>query len=777
MSKRVIGLVGNPNCGKTTLFNLLTGSRQRVGNWPGVTVDRKEGQYRDGDLEVSVVDLPGIYSLDVLQEESALDEKVARDYILSGQAQLFINIIDASNLERNLYLTTQLLEMQVPLLIVLNMMDVATDLGIEIDASALSRRLGCPVVPVVAVRGKALETLRERIRRLLEQTRIATTRVAYAPAIEAAVDELVSIQGSVVHEGRQLDTRWLSLKLLEGDVPSVRLASPAAVQRLPELLARIEHETGEEADILIADSRYGFINAISQDIVRRTTRLRRSISDRIDQLVLNRLLGIPIFLGMMYLMFMFTINVGGIFVDFFDQLGALLFVDGLAAVLERLHSPDWLSTLLANGVGGGLQIIATFIPIIGCLYLFLSFLEDSGYMARAAFVMDRLMHFIGLPGKSFVPLLVGFGCNVPAIMATRTLDSERDRFLTVAMNPFMSCGARLSVYALFVAAFYPSGGHDVVFALYLVGIAVAILTGYVLKKTLLGGEATPFIMELPPYHLPTAKSVLLRTWDRLKSFMFGAGKAIIGVVVVLSFLNNLGRDGSFGHENSQDSILSDIGRAITPVFSPLGITPDNWPATVGIFTGIFAKEAVVGTLNALYTQVAASDAGAASAVESKPFDFLEGLKAAAATIPENALEALGTYADPFKLQTVGDADALAEEGTSDVSIGAMVSRFDGGIGAFAYLLFVLLYIPCVAATAAIYRETHWRWAAFVVAWTTGIAYAVATLYYQAATFARHPESSLMWIGGLTALFVVVVVLLWTVGRRGEALGPPVPMKS
>jgi ferrous iron transport protein B len=772
---RIIGLVGNPNCGKTTLFNLLTGSRQRVGNWPGVTVDRKEGRYRDGELDISVVDLPGIYSLDVLQEQSALDEKVARDYILSGDAQLFINIVDASNLERNLYLTTQLLEMQVPLLIVLNMMDVAADQGVEINADALSRRLGCAVVPIVAVRGKDLEVLKRRIRGLLEQHRIPKTRVAYAPAIETAVDQLVRYLDSPAEQDRPIDPRWLALKLLEGDVPSLGLAGGRAHQVLPVILKQIEEETGEEADILIADSRYGFINAISQDVLTRKNRLRRNVSDRIDRLVLNRILGIPIFLAMMYLMFMFTINVGGIFIDFFDQLGALLFVDGVAALLNELHSPPWLTTLLAQGVGGGVQIIGTFIPIIGCLYLFLSFLEDSGYMARAAFVMDRLMHFIGLPGKSFVPLLVGFGCNVPAIMATRTLDSERDRFLTVAMNPFMSCGARLSVYALFVAAFFPTGGQNMVFTLYLVGIAVAILTGYILKKTLLGGEATPFIMELPPYHLPTAKSVLLRAWDRLKSFMFGAGKAIIAVVVVLGFLNNLGRDGSFGHQDSQDSVLSDIGRAITPVFAPLGISEDNWPATVGIFTGIFAKEAVVGTLNALYTQVAQTDGGGAVA-EAEAFDFLAGLNAALATIPANAVEALGTYADPFKLQTVDDTDALREQGASDVSFGAMVTRFDGRIGAFAYLLFVLLYIPCVAATAAIYRETNWRWAMFVVAWTTGIAYAVATVFYQAATFERHPQLSIGWIGGLIAAFAVVILVMWALGRRSEVLGPPVAMK-
>jgi ferrous iron transport protein B len=764
VSTHVIGLVGNPNCGKTTLFNLLTGARQRVGNWPGVTVDRKEGGYRDGDDDITIVDLPGIYSLDVLKEETALDEKVARDYILSGAAELFINIVDASNLERNLYLTTQLLEMQVPLLIVLNMIDVARAQGVEVNAESLSRRLGCAVVPVVAVRAHAADELKNRIRRLLAHQHAPKARVAYAPVIETAIARLASsIEAPAVVMGRPIDPRWLALKLLEGDEPSAKLAGHRANEALRAALQAIESETGEEADILIADSRYGFINAISQDVLIQRTRVRRSVSDRIDRIVLNRVLGIPIFLAMMYLMFTFTINVGGIFVDFFDQLGALLFVDGVSAALSVINGPPWLTTLLAQGVGGGIRIITTFIPIIGFLYLFLSFLEDSGYMARAAFVMDRLMHLIGLPGKSFVPLLVGFGCNVPAIMATRTLDSERDRFITVAMNPFMSCGARLSVYALFVAAFFPSGGQDMVFALYLVGIAAAVLTGYVLKHTLVGGEATPFIMELPPYHLPSWKSVLLRAWDRLKTFMFGAGKAIIAVVVLLSFLNDLGRDGSFGHRNRQDSLLSDIGRGITPAFEPLGITPDNWPATMGIFTGIFAKEAVVGTLNALYLQAEQAAVPDTSADES--FDPGNGLRKAAETIPDNIAKALGSLADPLGLGMLSDMEAAKDQGTNEIILGAMAKRFDGWIGAFSYLLFVLLYIPCVAATGAIYRETNWRWAAFVVGWTTGIAYAVATIFYQGATFARHPQTSMAWIGGLLAAFALLVTVMRILGRR------------
>ena len=343
-------------------------------------------------------------------------------------------------------------------------------------------------------------------------------------------------------------------------------------------------------------------------VLTRTGEVGRNLSDRIDRVVLNRVLGIPIFLAVMYAMFMLTINVGGAFIDFFDILFGTILVDGFGALLGRLGSPDWLTALLADGVGGGIQTVATFIPIIGCLFLCLSALEDSGYMARAAFVMDRFMRTIGLPGKSFVPLIVGFGCNVPAIMAARTLENQRDRTMTIVMAPFMSCGARLPVYALFAAAFFPVGGQNLVFGLYLVGIGAAVLTGLVLKRTLLQGETSPFIMELPPYHLPAIGNVMIRTWDRLKGFVLRAGRVIVGVVVVIAFLNSWGSDGSFGNQDSDKSVLASIGRAMVPVFQPMGIDEDNWPATVGIFTGLLAKEAVVGTLDALYGGLAAGEA-------------------------------------------------------------------------------------------------------------------------------------------------------------------------
>ena len=500
-----------------------------------------------------------------------------------------------------------------------------------------------------------------------------------------------------------------------------------------------------------------------QKSVCRINEVSRHTTEKIDHIVLNRYLGIPVFLLVMYAMFMFTINIGTAFVDFFDQSVGALLVDGLRLVLTGIDLPEWLVVLITQGVGGGIQVVASFIPIIGFLFMFLSALEDSGYMARAAFVMDRFMRMIGLPGKSFVPMIVGFGCNVPAIMATRTLENKRDRILTNLMNPFMSCGARLPVYALFAAAFFPVGGQNLVFALYLLGIAVAVLTGLIMRHTLFIGESAPFIMELPAYHLPTFRGVFIRTWDRLKSFLINAGKVIIPMVLVLNFLNALGTDGSFGQENSDKSVLSEIGRGLTPLFKPMGIEKENWPATVGIFTGILAKEAVVGTLDALYSQLSK---GAVIDEEIK-FNLKEALLAAYLTVPANLSVIADNLLDPLGLNigTVSDmASAASEQKVKADTFSAMQHSFDGKVGAFAYLLFILLYAPCVAATAAIYRETNIGWTIFVVFWTTGIAYMTATIFYQAMTYSQHPYYSLVWISGLGCVFILVLILLWFTGK-------------
>jgi len=763
-----IGLVGNPNCGKTTLFNALTGSKQRVGNWPGVTVERKSGEYRLADMRFEVVDLPGTYSLDVVDREVSLDEKVARDYVHANEADLVINIVDASNLERNLYLTSQLAEMRVPLLVVLNMVDVAGGKGMRVDHEALSRQLGCPVVPVVASEGRGIPELKAAIVQAVAEQPRATALVEYQAGLDNAIAGLAHrLQDAA--KASQVSPRWLAVRLLEGDDLARRAAGPD----LAAEAGKRAEALGDDIDILVADARYGLANHIARQAVSVAGMVGRDLTDRIDRVVLNRALGIPIFLLMMYLMFMFTINIGGAFIDFFDQAAGALFVDGLGELLVGLGMPEWLKVLLANGIGGGIQTMATFIPVIGFLFLFLSVLEDSGYMARAAFVMDRFMRWVGLPGKSFVPLIVGFGCNVPAVLATRTLEHRRDRLMTIAMAPFMSCGARLPVYVLFAAAFFPAAGQNVVFGLYLIGIAVAVLTGLVLKNTLLKGEATPFIMELPPYHLPTLKGILIHTWDRLKAFMLRASQIIIPLVLVLNFLNALGTDGSFGNEDSDKSVLAEVGRTIAPAFSPMGLNEENWPAAVGIFTGVLAKEAVVGTLNAAYTALAESDAAGGKAPEKEArFNLTDALAGAMATIPANLGDAFGKWADPLGLAAVDTSNqaAVAEkQKVSSGTFGAMASRFDGAAGAFAYLLFILLYFPCNAATAAIFQESGARWSAFVVLWATGLGYGLATTYYQAANFARDPGMATLWIGAVAAAFIAAFLALRRAGVRETVL--------
>ncbi|MFA6018765.1 MAG: Fe(2+) transporter permease subunit FeoB [Rhodospirillales bacterium] len=800
MPSIVIGVVGNPNCGKTTLFNALTGSRQHVGNWPGVTVEKKTGSFKLGQDKCTVVDLPGVYSLGG-SANSSEDERVARDYVLSGEAGLIVNIVDASNLERNLYLTTQLLEMRVPLVIAVNMMDIAKDRGIAIDLTAMSARLGCPVVPIVATRKKGLEELKNAIHGVAVLPTPPKVIPTFDGTVELALEQL-SRSVAAILSLKHGDPRWLATKLLEGDEAAKSLFKGCLDVDLSAKMAAIETALGEEADIIIADGRFAFVTKVIAASVRRTREASRTLSDRIDRLVLDRVLGIPIFILMMYLMFMFTINVGGAFIDFFDQAFAALFVEGFGELLTGLGAPDWLKVLLANGAGGGVQTVATFVPVIGALFLFLSLLEDSGYMARAAFVMDRAMRAIGLPGKSFVPLIVGFGCNVPAIMATRTLEHKRDRILTIMMAPFMSCGARLPVYALLVVAFFPEGGQNIVFLLYLIGLAFAIGTGLLLKNTMLQGEASPFVMELPPYHMPTFGTVVRRAWERLAGFIFRAGRVVVPMVVILSFFNAIGADGSFGNEDSDKSVLAEGGRKLIPVFEPMGMTEQNWPAAVGIFTGIFAKEAVVGTLNALYSQVGAADVATAqegsmeptegeaapapeegpaqaegavmneaasepASEEEAPKTLSDKLLAALMTIPENLAGVADTLADPLGLDISYAADrasAAEELEVEDAAFSAIATRFASAGAAFAYLILILLYMPCVAATGAIYQEVGWRWTLFSAAWTTGLGYCSAVIVYQASVFAKDPMAAGTSIGLALAVILLAVIVMRLLGN-------------
>jgi len=760
-----IGLVGNPNSGKTTVFNGLTGARQRIGNWPGVTVEKKEGELRlPGGGEVTLVDLPGVYSLTAASE----DERVTLSYVMSGDADLFINVVDATNLERNLYLTMLLLELKVPVVVVVTMMDLAQARKIAIDVGHLERHLGCPVIGVNALCKADIQTLLRKLEASVARPIQSSFHVEYPNEIEREIEVL---EAGGVHTAQALavPVRWVAIRLLEGDPLVARKA--AELKDLssviaPESTRRIEQVLKETPDVLLAEARYGLIQGLCRDVVHRTD-IKEHFTAKADKVILNRFLGIPFFLLVMYAVFWVTQTVGGAFIDFFDIAGGTLFVEGTQTLLAKLSAPGWLVALLAGGIGAGLQTVSTFIPPIFFMFFCLSLLEDSGYMARAAFVMDRLMRWLGLPGKSFVPMLVGFGCSVPAIMATRTLESRRDRLLTVFMVPFMSCGAKLPVYVAFGAAFFQEQPGRMVFWIYLSGIALAIMTGLTLKRTLFQGEPSHFIMELPPYHLPRLKHILLHTWDRLKVFLFRAGQVIVPMVLLLGFLNSVGRDGTFGNEDSENSLLCTVGTAITPVFEPMGIDKDNWPASVALFTGLFAKEAVIGTLTSLYGQMSgAAGAKEVEAKEAKAYNLWEGLAEAFSTIPKNLARVGSGLFDPLGLEAVsGDAAIAAKKIDPDVSVfTAMRQRFSkGSHQAFAYLLFVLLYVPCLAAMGAAFRELGRFYGILLAIYLTVLGWSVATLYYQLTL--GHQT---LWVLMPCVLLAAMFGTFWAIGKRRRA---------
>lgn len=751
---KIIAIAGNPNCGKTVIFNALTGSRQKIGNWSGVTVEKKSGFLTLDDQQYEIIDLPGTYSLSVVSDNSGVDECIACNYLLSNTPDTIINVVDASNLERQLYLTAQLLEMRLPVIIALNMMDIAKRRGINIDTEQLSQSLGCTVIPLTAIRDKKLPQLRQA----LSKSFYSSTPLVYPlePALQTAWETLresiehpINLPDAAVQANKPQNIRecasWLALRLLEDDYLAKNLAAAKDRDTAKSLRDALRLQLGEEPDLLIADARYRWIQAALKQSIKKQTR-NKTFTSSIDRFVLNRWLGIPIFLLVMYALFLFAINVGGAFQDFFDIGSTAIFIHGAITLLNYLHVPAWLTALIANGFGKGINTTISFIPVIGAMFLFLSLLEDSGYMARAAFVVDRLMAAVGLPGKAFVPLIVGFGCNVPTVMATRTLASPRDRILTIMMAPFMSCGARLTVYVLFVAAFFPQGGALIIFALYIIGIITAILTAFLLGSTTLKAQSTPMILELPTYHWPQWRTIFLSTWQRLKLFLMKAGRFIIPICMLIGFLNAVSLHGKLilGEAN-QDSLLSSIGKTITPVFSPIGIQKDNWPATVGLAGGLLAKEVVVGTLNTLYSQVGQLTE------EKATFDIFTELKTAVLSVPNNLAELKNSLLNPM-------ATKMEIPDTTPGVYGVMSRYFDGKIGAFAYLLFVLLYFPCISTMAVMQREIGKSWAYFSMLWSTGIAYAVATIFYQTATFMQHPLQSLIYY---LILILALSATIWT----------------
>jgi len=767
-----LALVGNPNSGKSTLFNALTGARQKVGNWPGVTVEKKTGHCHHGETLFEVVDLPGTYGLHLSHGDDSIDQQIAQRFILSEPVDLLVNIIDASSLERGLYLSTQLLDAGIPLVIALNMMDVANQQGLHIDPYELSNRIGVPVVPIVASRKEGIGNLLDVV---VNHLASAGQRPVPPPALGEAIESAIVALRSRLRDAGRGDRRLEAAALLERDA--------AVLATLPEELAAsalavvddLERRAGGNATDLLIEARYRWIGEVTDGALHRDAGHRRTLTDRLDAVLLNRVLAFPIFLAVMYTMFLFTIHFGGAFIDAFDTVAGALVVELPRQLMTDAGLPRWLIALVADGVGGGVQLVASFIPVIGTLFLFQSFLEGSGYMARAAFIMDRLMRGLGLPGKSFVPLVVGFGCNVPAVMSARTLDSNNDRLLTTLMAPFMSCGARLTVYILFATVFFPAQGQNVVFALYLLGMLLAVATGFAVKRRLMSRDMTPFILELPNYHVPTLRGILLSTWHRLHGFVMRAGKAIVVVVIVLNFVNSIGVDGSFGNENSEKSVLSRIGMAITPLFEPMGVKEENWPATVGIFSGIFAKEVVVGTLDALYSSLAAEQGGA----DDEPQSIGAMVAAGLATIPANLAGLGDVLSDPLGIG-VGDLSdqraAAEEQAVAVTTLSLMATLFDGPLAAFSYLVFVLLYMPCVATLGAIYKEAGGFWAFFAASWNTLIAYGAAVLCYQLGNFFAHPGASLAWLAGIAlawALSYRALLSLADRNRQGRGLIPVV----
>lgn len=660
-----IALTGNPNCGKTTIFNALTGANQYVGNWPGVTVEKKEGKLRFGGEEYNIVDLPGTYSLTAYSQ----DEVVARDFILKDKPDLVVDVVDATAIERNLYLTVQLLEMGTKLIIALNMIDEAEERGIEIDIKTLEAKLGVPIVPLVASRQRGINDLKAKIAEAVHGQMPPSIKITYGPIIDSAISSLSQlIKESGINSNYPPD--WLALKLLENDkyiIEYIQKKSPEVASKAKGYAEDLAKSLGIEPEIAIIDKRYEFINKIVENCVKRPLEQVETTSDRIDKILTNKWLGLPILALIMFTIYQLTFVVGQNLLG--DRVAFLLEVlsNNASAWLESINAPKLLTAFITDGIFGGIGAVLEFIPLIMVLYILLGILEDSGYMARAAYIMDKIMMALGLHGKTFISMIVGIGCNVPGIMAARTLDSKKDRMIAILINPFISCGARLPIYLLFISAFFPQNGGIILFTIYGIGFVVAIVMGKIFSKTLFKGETSYFLLELPPYRIPTLKGVFIHTWDKVGGFLKRAGTVIFLLVTLLWALSVL----PYGVEPySQASILGRIGSFISPIFKPAGF--GTWQAAVGLFSGIVAKEAVVATLGMVYAGV--------------------------------------------------------EEGGQLIS---SIHQAFTPLSAFSFMIMSLLYTPCAATIGTIKRETNsWKWTLFAVIYTFLVGYTASVLVFQ-----------------------------------------------
>ena len=654
-----IALAGNPNSGKSTVFNHLTGGHAHVGNWPGVTVEKKEGRFQYKDYEVTVVDLPGIYSL----AAHSIDEQIARDFIMKEKPDKVVVIIDASNLERNLYLFIQLLELGANVILNLNMMDIVSNRGVVIDTKKLSHVFRISIVKTVASKGEGIEELKEAIINESKKTK-EPFRIDYGDDIEMEISRLEKILSI-----SEYPSRWMAIRLLEGDkeiLQMVRKEGEKIESQILDIKKRLEKHLGYDLETALVEKRYAFLSGLIKESVGKKYDLieRLDISDRIDRILVNRYLGIPIFLAMMWLLFQFVFTLGG---PLSDGIKTFMGWVGKSAShgIENLGGSKWLSSFVSDGIIGGVGSVLVFLPSIMLLFLAIAILEASGYMARAAFVMDRFMHALGLHGKSFIPMLMGFGCNIPGIMATRTMESEKDRILTILVIPLMSCTARLPIYTLFAGALFAENQGWVVFSLYLLGIILAIVVARIFKGSFFKGEVFPLIMELPPYRMPTAKGVLIHMWERGSLFLKKAGTIIFAGVVLIWLLASLPSGVEYA---SKESLIGQIGSVFAPLLKPAGF--GFWQAGVALLFGILAKEVVVGTFGTLY-------------------------------------------------------------GVGEAGLTSVIQEAFTPLSAYAFMVMSLIYIPCIAAIAAIRRETNWKWALFAVGYSLILGWLLAVGIYQA----------------------------------------------
>ncbi len=714
--KRVItvAVAGNPNAGKSTLINAIAGSRLHVGNWPGVTVEKKEAQFEFEGSTIRLVDLPGTYSLSPYTQE----EIIARDYLVHERPDLVINVVDATNLERNLYLTMQLLELGLPVVMALNMSDEAEAKGYRIDVTGIERLLGIAVVPTAATKDRGTKELLEAALRIAQTTAAQTAKPSrYDADIEHAIDGIVAfIQERHPVLANTYPLRWLACKLMEGDAAVAREANVGLDDLDGEALGHLRRAHGADLEALMAEARYALASGLTREVLRKPELRKREITEKIDRVVLNRFLGIPIFLAAMWLVFKLTFDLSSPFGDWFDGMISGPIRRWVEAGLGLIGAPDWTVSLALDGVISGVGFVLVFVPVIFMMMFFITFLEGSGYMARAAFVMDRAMHAIGLHGKSFIPMLLGFGCNVPGIYATRTLENPRDKALTALLLPLMSCGARLPVYVLFAGIFFADSSGTVIWSLYLLGILLAILMGVIFKKTLFRGEAPMFIMELPPYRMPTLKSLLIHTWEKGKHFLIKAGTYILAVAVLVWFLLNL----PWGVENKRDSYLGRTGAAIAPIFAPLGF--GTWEASASLITGIIAKEIVVGTMGEIY---ASPEHIEAKALEPPP------------TLGEDLREIGVSLGGAFKaaaanvVSTFGVSSLSTEDESGATPLKAAVGNAFTPLSAYAFMVFVLLYMPCMVVAIAMRQEFGtWKWFGVALAYQSALAWSVALVIYQ-----------------------------------------------